>query len=61
MAVRPICHGKEAHKLSKEALIKDITIINREMGCRAVEMVQTKSGKADEHKYPSGNRVIKSI
>lgn len=61
MAARLISHGKEAHKLSKEALIKDITIINREMGCRAAEMVQTKSGEADVHEYLSGRKVIKSI
>lgn len=61
MAAKLIKNGRGENFLSKEALIADITVINREMGCRAAELVQTKVGKPDTHRYPSGKTVIKSI
>jgi integrase len=61
MAARIIKKGKNAPFLSKEALMSDVTVLNREAGCRAAELLQTTPFKVDQHEYPSGKKVNKAM
>jgi hypothetical protein len=45
MASEMIREGSNYHKLSKKALIKDITIVSRQVGPRAAEFVQRLNQK----------------
>jgi hypothetical protein len=53
--------GNKSHKLSKEALVKDICIVAHQIGPRAAEYAQKTQTKADVHTYPSGKEVIKAL
>jgi hypothetical protein len=61
MAARIIKKGERVQFLSKEALIQDCTIMNRELGSRAAEFLQSTPFKADQHEYPSGRKVNKAM
>ena len=61
MASEIINTGNKSHKLSKEALVKDIGIAARQVGPRAAEYAQKTQTKADVHTYPSGKQVIKAL
>jgi hypothetical protein len=61
MAARIIQKGEKTKFLSKEALIKDCTVMNRELGSRATEFLQSTPLKVDQHEYPSGRKVNKAM
>jgi hypothetical protein len=61
MASEIINMGNKSHKLSKEALVKDICIVVRQVCPRAAEYAQKTQTKADVHTYPSGKEVIKAL
>ena len=61
MASEMIREGNNSNKLSKKALIKDLTIFARQVGPRAAEIAQKTQSKADTHTYPSGRSVIKAL
>ena len=61
IAAEIIKRGKKADKLSKEALLKDITVISRKVGPRALEFAQVSPNKIELHTYPSGKTIIKAL
>jgi hypothetical protein len=60
-AQRIISEGKKSPFTSKKALLKEITIVTREVGRQAAEIIQTMETKPDYHDYPSGKTVLKSL